>query len=378
MKRALCALLCALLPLLCGCSDGLDLSLMIISMGVDVTENGVVATIKAPDYTGKSAAGQDDGGGQEYLTLSAAGVDWPHALAALNGSTPRALRFSQLREVVISLDSLQTVRLQDILSQVGQLQNIRSQAVLVLCRDDARTFLQQQQPQIGKRLSKYLDATLENYDQQGYIPSTTLAAVLRDLSGSWRAPLITYASLNVYDNLDAPQPGQPLDVEGGDLPRQGASTAEYVGGVAIGPNGDYTILTGYEVQLYHLIIGEPQSLFFAFGDRYYSAKWKKPHRLRIEEKDSRSVLTLELPVIIEYSMFSGEPEAGVTAFLEAEISGLMHKLQSVDCDALGFGSVAARRFATLYEWNAYGWHDRYREADIVVEVKAQMRQAGRL
>lgn len=378
MKRALCALLCALLPLLCGCSDGLDLSLMIISMGVDVTENGVVATIKAPDYTGKSAAGQDDGGGQEYLTLSAAGVDWPHALAALNGSTPRALRFSQLREVVISLDSLQTVRLQDILSQVGQLQNIRSQAVLVLCRDDARTFLQQQQPQIGKRLSKYLDATLENYDQQGYIPSTTLAAVLRDLSGSWRAPLITYASLNVYDNLDAPQPGQPLDVEGGDLPRQGASTAEYVGGVAIGPNGDYTILTGYEVQLYHLIIGEPQSLFFAFGDRYYSAKWKKPHRLRIEEKDSRSVLTLELPVIIEYSIFSAEPEAGVTAFLEAEISGLMHKLQSVDCDALGFGSVAARRFATLYEWNAYGWHDRYREADIVVEVKAQMRQAGRL
>lgn len=378
MKRALCALLCALLPLLCGCSDGLDLSLMIISMGVDVTENGVVATIKAPDYTGKSAAGQDDGGGQEYLTLSAAGVDWPHALAALNGSTPRALRFSQLREVVISLDSLQTVRLQDILSQVGQLQNIRSQAVLVLCRDDARTFLQQQQPQIGKRLSKYLDATLENYDQQGYIPSTTLAAVLRDLSGSWRAPLITYASLNVYDNLDAPQPGQPLDVEGGELPRQGASTAEYVGGVAIGPNGDYTILTGYEVQLYHLIIGEPQSLFFAFGDRYYSAKWKKPHRLRIEEKDSRSVLTLELPVIIEYSIFSSEPEAGVTAFLEAEISGLMHKLQSVDCDALGFGSVAARRFATLYEWNAYGWHDRYREADIVVEVKAQMRQAGRL
>lgn len=73
-------------------------------------------------------------------------MDWPHALAALSGSTPRALRFSQLREVVISLDSLQTVRLQDILSQVGQLQNIRSQAVLVLCRDDARTFLQQQQP----------------------------------------------------------------------------------------------------------------------------------------------------------------------------------------------------------------------------------------
>ena len=97
MKRALCALLCALLPLLCGCSDGLDLSLMIISMGVDVTENGVVATIKAPDYTGKSAAGQDDGGGQEYLTLSAAGVDWPHALAALSGSTPRALRFSCAR-----------------------------------------------------------------------------------------------------------------------------------------------------------------------------------------------------------------------------------------------------------------------------------------
>ena len=378
MKRVLCALLCALLPLLCGCSDGLDLSLMIVSMGVDVSENGVVVTIKAPDYTGKSAAGQDDGGGQEYLTLSAAGVDWPHALAALSGSTPRTLRFSQLREVVISLDSLQAVRLQDMLSQIGQLQNIRSQAVLVLCREDARTFLKQQQPQIGKRLSKYLDATLENYDRQGYIPSTTLAAVLRDLNGSWRAPLIPYASLNVYDDLSAPKPGQPLDVQSGDLPRQGASTAEYVGGVAMSPDGTYTILTGYEVQLYHLIVGEPQSLFFSVGDRYYSARWKKPHRLRAEEKGGRSVLTLELPVIIEYSIFSGEPEAGVTAFLEAEISGLVHKLQAADCDALGFGSVAVRRFSTLYAWNAYGWHDRYRQADIVVEVKAQLRQAGRL
>ena len=66
------------------------------------------------------------------------------------------------------------------------------------------------------------------------------------------------------------------------------------------------------------------------------------------------------------------------ALSDERIQKAVETLQGFHCDALGFGSVAARRFATLYEWNAYGWHDRYREADIVVEVKAQMRQAGRL
>lgn len=376
MKRMLALALCAMLMLLCGCTDGLDLSLMVISMGIDITENGVIVTIKAPDYSASAGKGEQESD-QEYLTLSASGIDWAHALAALSGSTPRTLRYSQLREAVISLDSLSLVSLRDILSQIGQLQNVRTQAVLVLCREQAKDFLTQQQPYIGRRLSKYLDVTLENYSRQGYIPATTFAAAYRDLGGALRHPLVTYASLNLYDDLDAPQDGQPLDVPSGDLPRQGAETAEYIGAVAMG-DGKYAILTAYEMQLYHLITGGAQTLYFEYDGRYYSAATQRRRKLHIEETDGHSVLTLELPVVIEYSIFSGEAQAGVTAFLEGEISALLHKLQAVGCDALGFGSVAVRRFASLYDWNAYAWNTRYRQADIVVQVKALMRQAGRL
>lgn len=375
-KRMLALLLCMPLLFLCGCTDGLDLSLMVISMGIDITSNGVIVTIKAPDYSASADKGGQESD-QEYLTLSASGVDWAHALATLSGSTPRALRYSQLREAVISLDSLSLVSLRDILSQIGQLQNVRTQAVLVLCREQAKDFLTQQQPYIGKRLSKYLDVTLENYTWQGYIPATTFAAAYRDLGGAWRQPLVTYASLNLYDRLDAPQEGQPLDVQSGDLPRQGASTAEYIGAVAMGDR-EYAILTAYEMQLYHLITGGAQTLYFEYDGRYYSVATQRRRKLHIKETDGHSVLTLELPVVIEYSIFSGEAQAGVTAFLEGEVSALLHKLQAVGCDALGFGSVAVRRFASMYDWNAYAWGERYRQADIVVQVKTLMRQAGRL
>lgn len=143
-------------------------------------------------------------------------------------------------------------------------------------------------------------------------------------------------------------------------------------------DGEYAILTAYEMQLYHLITGGAQTLYFEYDGRYYSAATQRRRKLHIEETDGHSVLTLELPVVIEYSIFSGEAQAGVTAFLEGEISALLHKLQAVGCDALGFGSVAVRRFASLYDLNAYAWNTRYRQADIVVQVKALMRQAGRL
>ena len=63
MKKVLLLLLCTCF--LTGCSDNLSQSLMIISLGVDVSESGYTLSIKAPNYgaTGKSS---DQQGGRFF------------------------------------------------------------------------------------------------------------------------------------------------------------------------------------------------------------------------------------------------------------------------------------------------------------------------
>ena len=196
MKRLIALALCACFALpLTGCTNALDLYLMVVSMGVDVAGDGVTVTIKVPSYAASAQSGGEEGGegsaSQTYLTISASGADWAQAMTALSAATPRSLHFSQLREVVVGMDSLQHARLPDLLACIDRLQSARTQAMLVMCPGKAQEFITRQQPFIGKRLSKHIDAALKTYESIGVIPSSPLANVLRDYMGYWRfaAPL---------------------------------------------------------------------------------------------------------------------------------------------------------------------------------------------
>ena len=375
MKKlvALLMLLCLSLPL-GGCTHRLDLCLMVVTVGIDLTDQDIRITIKSPDY---SSGGKEGGEGEAgYLTLSSTGTDWSHAYMQLLSTAPLSLRFGQLREIVISQSSLEHMPLSQLLGFVDRLQNVRSHAMVIVCPEDAKTFIENQTPAIGKRLSKYLDLSLQNHERNGLIPTTTLAIALRDLSGDWRDPLLAYAALS--GSPTPPVPGEPLSLTGGSVSNDGAEDAQYVGALAIGSSGEYTLLTGYEMQLYHLIVGRDQQLLFQHNAHYYTAKSRGNARLRLEKTGGGDTLVLSLPVTVVYSLYEGAPSDGAAAFLEAEITALIKKLQSVGCDALGYGCLAVRGYDTLYEWNAAGWPARYRSADVRVELDARYRQENTL
>ena len=155
MKKCLILLLCTFL--LTGCTDNLSQSLMIISMGVDVSDEGYTLSIKAPNY-GATGGGDKQEGEQSqteenYLNLSVTGSTWAHAMSLLHAAAPRTMRFGQLREVILSLDAAQSGQLYHILTQVDILQNVRTHAKVIICKGEAREFLKNQKSTIGKRLS---------------------------------------------------------------------------------------------------------------------------------------------------------------------------------------------------------------------------------
>ncbi|MBQ7454979.1 MAG: hypothetical protein IJS53_00930 [Clostridia bacterium] len=350
MKKALCLLLCLGLLPLSGCAGRVELALMVVCLGVDADENGVTLTVKAPDY---SAAAQDQDAKKGYLTLSVTGADWTDAAARLTADAPLPLRFGQLREVAVSLDSLQYLPLETLLSFADRLPNVRAHAQVFLCEGTARALVERQEPQVGKRLSKYLDLSMQHAAQQGDIPDTTLAQALRDLTGPWRDPLVA---------------GVAAQAEGKGL--------LYRGGWAVGAGGTLLPLSAREVQLFRLATGKEQSLLFEYQGRHYAASLRGSAEKRVENANGREALTLRLSVTIFYSEYDAPPPPEAAGTLENELLALLRRLQSAGCDALGFGCEAVRAYATLDGWLASNWPARYAAADVAVELDARYRQQG--
>ena len=334
MKKALCLLLAlAALPL-SGCGQRIELAFVAVCLGVDADAEGVTLTVKCPDYTG----GRREGGQSGYTTLSARGENWPQAAAALYAAAPVTPQFSQLRQIIVSEASFAFLPPERLFEQIDQLPGVRVHALVTVCPGSAAEQVESLQPEIGRRLSKYLDISLRHYEEQGRLPATSLSGALRDLGGCWRDPVLAYLT------------------DGG-------------GGYAIGAKGVLK-LSPEEVQLYRLLRGESQAYALTDGGHDYGVVARGKARCGVKG----NTLALEAPVYITYSLYDEAPSPDAALILQEEIAALLRRLQSVGCDALGFGCIAVREFSTLNEWLGSGWHARYAGAEISVIVKSKARQ----
>ena len=332
MKRIVLLLFIALT--LCGCAQRVELAFMAVCLGVDVDANGVTLTVKCPDYAGDRKE-QNAG----YTTLSVTGEDWPRAVAALYAACPVTPQFSQLREIVIGETGFAFTPPGRLLDLIDQLPGVRVHALVTVSPGPAAAMVERLQPEIGKRLSKYLDISLRHYEQQGAIPATSLSCALRDLGSPWRDPVLAFT-----------------DGE------------NYAGAYALGPEGALR-LTPEETQLYRLIRGESQALLLERGGRYFGAA----NRGRVKRKIEDDTMILELPVYITYGLADPPPDAGASETLAGKTRALIARLRDAGCDALGFGCEAARGFSTLDAWLQSDWRERYKRMNVRVEVDARPR-----
>ena len=258
---------------------------------------------------------------------------------------PLEIRFGQLREVVVGQGARERHLLAELLGWADRLPNVRSHALVILCPGEARDLVEGQQPVIGKRLSKYLDLSMQHAQQQGDIPTTTLACALRDMTGPWRDPLLTAAEA-------------------------GAEGVRYEGAWAVGAGGETTYLSGREVQLFRLLQGEKQALLVECGGRSFAVEG----RGGVERAVVGDTLRVRLPVTLIYSLYEQAPPPETARVLEEELAALVHKLQQARCDGLGFGCDAVRQYARLGDWLASDWPGRYAQARVEVRVEARARQ----
>lgn len=381
MKKAIILLLVFLCLPLTGCmSRRVEEQLLAIVMGVDLTPSGdLTLTVKVPSNTGGSdgSAPSDQakkGGNQMgYLTLSATGHQFADTMELLLATTPRSINFSQVQEVVISMELAATTRLPLLLQQLYALPRMRTQAALVVCAGEAKAFVEEQKPYVGLRLSRYIEVSLQNYAGKGFVPNTTLAEAVQLTGFGWRDPLLILGALPRQEDTNA-RPGNVLNVDAQSLGATSINAAKFYGAAATDGSRVSGTLTGYEMALIHMLRGGAQSLSLpdsqGFSLQLYA---RAPAALSVDTgNDCR--LGIRFSCEVHYTAPQPPDAQAIVRRLETEIRAVVQKMQAMRCDGLGFGSIAVRRFLTLQAWEGFSFREKYCQAPVDVQVAVHLKK----
>ena len=375
MKRALILLLLCCF-LLTGCSSRqLEEELLVIVLAVDQPEEGRIRlTVKVPR---NGAAQQEPGGDQSsYLLLAATGASFAAAVSLLNATTPRQLNYSQVREIVIGERMSASCDFGLLLMQLDALPRFRCSAAVIICRGEAGTFVDAQKPSVGARLSRHAETTLSTYAGKGFTPMTSLCEGMRDLGYGFRDPLFVLGAVNDFSAVENPNTSNALDALPGALPRRSADGIELFGAATTDGLCVSGTLTGYEMALIHLLDGHVRSLTLQQEqDVPLSIFAQRPAALSVDLSGRPAVLRVAISCEAHYPPGYPPDADALRNRLTQDISQMIHHLQSLRCDGIGFANTAVRQFLTVQDWEAVGWRDVYVQAEVEVQVTLVCREA---
>ena len=365
--RSVIWLLAAAALMLCGCrvSGEVENMAYVLILGVDrAPEGGLELTARVP-RVGK--AGQDDGSGGDYLLFSGVGTTWPQALDALEQATPRQMNLSHIGMIVVSEALAREADFGELASRIAETPHLYTTARFVVCEGRASDFVSAQQTVIGTRLSSDINAMLDHYARQGFIPQCCFA-------DAW------YLGDSIYGDGTAILAG--LDAESGDAPAaalidpggmEGGSTQspmrQRFSGAALFSRGRMVgTLDAGQTRLLNLIRGSAEAFPFECDGRACTLTPAGRTRLGVELREERSVLTLDLE-LSTLDDACARDAAGLESELASALTGVIAHCQSLGSEPFGFSEIAASRFATVQEWMNFGWRERYVRAEIVANVR---------
>ena len=265
--------LCILLLLtLTGCSASSgEKQIFPICMSMDRLEDGrLQLAVQVSDMSGDKA--------NEYTVFTAAGDSFGQTLEILGASMPYPLHFGQLRLCMLGYELAAKEDLLALLTPLDQLYTLNPDAAVMVCQGNAAKTMAAQKPDLGVRLSTYLDQLLARLRQENLTPPETLRDVMGMLQSGYRDPLLGLCALNAATGPDdaakengtsgsgeaasvfnpsgsiaigEPSPGDDLpgELTAGSLPRKGGNPVEYIGCGVVG-NGRVTgAFTALETRL---------------------------------------------------------------------------------------------------------------------------------
>jgi Ger(x)C family germination protein len=362
------ALMLALL-LLAGCQSYRepDEELAALLLGYDKgSREKYKITFTLMPETGKEAAPKsDENGGANIFT-----VETESTLAAadiLGAILPKHVSLLHTRAIVIS-EELARDGIEEIVAPLGAYGELGGNATVIISTCRAEEYLRAPELAISPSLPMTLEMLLQkNHGSSafGYMTLTQFLSDTRSEYGGAITPLAGKAgALPVEGAYEKQLAGMALfrgDKLAGTLDSRETALWQILGGSMAG--GSYTVRDPANPQSYVTFTANSVAgpSVYANIDSNMKPYISITARLGLstahaQNQDSDYTNANESEALRLYTK----------KLIEAELSALIMKTQTLGCDILQLGRSIAANFLTVQEWRTYDWQARYREAEINV------------
>ena len=369
MKKAGILMFCLLVAMvLSGCGErDIEAQAYAVSLGIDLQADGQICVsvqVPALNQAGSSETGSEEGGGGKgYTFSSASGQTLTEALEMLHATLPRALNLTGVKSVVISEETARSERFMEVLHEMALSYRVYGAAELIVCQGEARAFIQDQQAVIGLRLSESTTVALRHYHEIGCIPSAKTADVYYMSRSVYGDPAAAYAAINA----DEESGGNDL---AGDLSRSGDNKNLYFGSVLFREGRMVGVLTGEQTQLLNVLRGELKDFSRIRGGVPMRLRVSSGPGVSVDLSEERAVIDVKLTV----DVMDAEQKADTGAIaveLQERLDELTAYCQELGTDPFRYAEKAAGQFATIGEWQKYGWRERFSGAEVRYRVEVK-------
>lgn len=410
-KRILVVLLILMLLLTNGCWDRRELeSLGIVqALGFDLgpDQKGVTITtmIAIPSKLGGQSGNGGGGGGGDEPGVVITSMDAPSIYEAFNKINTMINREVSLlqNQVLILGEDMVKKGVGKWVDNLIRFREMRRTMALFVCKGKAAEIMKVQ-PKLETKPSEYLIDLVAISRRTGMFPAVTLNDFFKRYESFAQENYLPLLAKQGGADPSAGQKGEEGNKEGS-KPEQGQSTPEVeepkpediklIGSAIFKKDrmvGDFDI---YETQILLLLNNEFKEALLTIEDplkrdnhiifRLLSTtpvQIKYKHQNNVDHFQVKLVLEADLVSIqsnIDYTRPQMEGFLGrvIAAELKNRVIKVIKKAQQeYNSDVFGFGQKVRSTFITSPEYENYRWPDKFKEAQINVEVIVNLRRVG--
>ena len=378
-RRRMFALLLAALPIaLCGCSASMQVEnqAYAIVMGLDREDDGRLRMcVQIPKIAGnseESQSGASGGGSGNYTRLEVRARDFNEALEELSWAAPRRLNLSQLKLIVLSRALAEERDNAQLIRSIAQTERLFTAARVAVCEGSACAFVAAISPSVGLRISSDLESTLEYYKERGFVPQGYLAELHYQTESVYSDPLAIYAVLRPFEeeNMGETQPAFAFDQSANALSADNDSgiPTRYLGSAVFVDGQMRGLFNAQQTIFANLLRNSLDS--FSYNSNGQSINIVPVRSTFVTVDTSADPVKIRVSARLSIAAQDAVPdEEKLREDLTRDIEDVFQTAQQMGAEPFGIAEKAAVHFATMDEWRAFNWRERFQSADLEVELR---------
>lgn len=408
MRRAvgLGLLMLFMTTFLSGCYDAHEINdwAYVYTIGLDKgVSNRLRLTIQVPTLYGPSGGGGNptatNPSVSDYTVMSVDTNAFYTGVNMINTSLSKKVNYMHTKYLIIGED-LARAGIGKYLNGLTRNRQIRRITHVIVVRGKASDFINKFHPRVGTALSKVEENLVEEQNDTGLFHDHLFGQFYDDLKNSTSMPSATLAGINNFSHVKSNgQTSSEFIREGGYYagtePRLGGNHYELMGTALF--NGDKMVgeLNGTETRALLMLRGEFVKASIAFRDPLHKNLIVTCRIMRQKTPDIRvsfdpdGVPSIHVDVFLEGDLQALQSNENYEAVkkkrilekhFEHQINGDLKRVveycQKLNVDCFAFGETVIKEFATIQEWRAYHWLDRFPDARITTKVHMSIRRTG--